>query len=90
VARAEQLLAETREALEYFDLAYKTGNIDFLFFLAQEVRVTETEIKLLDAERNFYVALAAMQAALGLDPLEQSLMLNENDVVLNPPIGQQP
>jgi hypothetical protein len=37
--------------------------------------VNDSEVKLLEAERDFYIALARMQAALGLDPLEQSTLL---------------
>jgi hypothetical protein len=44
-----------------------------LFLLAQEAKATEAEIKLLDAERDYYIALAKLQAVLGLDPLEQSM-----------------
>ncbi|MFM8397372.1 MAG: TolC family protein, partial [Pirellula sp.] len=73
VLRSEQLLRETRETLEYFRREFASGNQDFLFLLAQEAKATEAEIKLLDAEREYYIALAKLQAVLGLDPLEQSL-----------------
>jgi hypothetical protein len=39
---------------------------------------------LLDAEREYYFALAMLQAVLGLDPLEQSLGLDQSVA------GQQP
>jgi hypothetical protein len=55
-----------------------------LFLLAQEAKATEAEIKLLDAEQEYYFALAKLQAVLGLDPLEQSLGLDQSFA------GQQP
>jgi len=80
VRRSEQLLRETRETLEYFRREFASGNQDFLFLLAQEAKATEAEIKLLDAEREYYIALAKLQAVLGLDPLEQSLNLDQSIV----------
>lgn len=73
VERSSQLLDETRQTLEFFRRDFASGNRDFLFLLAQEAKATEAEIKLLDAERAYYIALAKLQAVLGLDPLEQSL-----------------
>ena len=35
----------------------------------------DSEVKLLEAERDFFTSLAAMQAALGLDPLQQAMGL---------------
>ncbi len=78
VARAQQLVQETTEVLNYFRKAFDAGNRDFLFLLQQEAKVTEAEIRLLDSERDFFSSLATMQAALGLDPLEQSLVLEES------------
>jgi outer membrane protein TolC len=73
VERSTQLLNETRQTLEFFRRDFASGNRDFLFLLAQEAKATEAEIKLLDAERDYYIALAKLQAVLGLDPLEQSM-----------------
>ncbi|MFN9511226.1 MAG: TolC family protein [Planctomycetota bacterium] len=84
VLRSEQLLRETRETLEYFRREFASGNQDFLFLLAQEAKATEAEIKLLDAEREYYLALAKLQAVLGLDPLEQSLNLDQAVVSQTP------
>ena len=78
VLRSQQLLRETRETLDYFRREFASGNQDFLFLLAQEAKATEAQIKLLDAEREYYISLARLQAVLGLDPLEQSLNLNQS------------
>jgi len=82
--RSDQLLRETRETLEYFRRDFAAGNRDFLFLLQQEAIVTESEIKLLDAERDYYIALATLQAALGLDPLEQSLNIEPPETSIPP------
>jgi outer membrane protein TolC len=82
--RSDQLLRETRETLEYFRRDFAAGNRDFLFLLQQEAIVTESEIKLLDAERDYYIALATLQAALGLDPLEQSLNIEPPEASIPP------
>jgi len=92
VVRSQQLLKETRETLEYFRREFASGNQDFLFLLAQEAKATEAEIKLLDTERDYYIALAKLQAVLGLDPLEQSLTLDQaSDGLASPaPSPEQP
>jgi outer membrane protein TolC len=78
VERSTQLLNETRQTLEFFRRDFASGNRDFLFLLAQEAKATEAEIKLLDAEREYYIALAKLQTVLGLDPLEQSLGIEQS------------
>jgi outer membrane protein TolC len=78
VLRSQQLLRETRETLDYFRREFASGNQDFLFLLAQEAKATEAQIKLLDAQREYYISLARLQAVLGLDPLEQSLNLDQS------------
>lgn len=90
VIRSEQLLRETRETLEYFRREFASGNQDFLFLLAQEAKATEAEIKLLDAEREYYIALANLQAVLGLDPLEQSLNLDQSIASMRSEAGPNP
>lgn len=76
VQQSQELVQQSIESLEILRKAYATGNLDFLLLLPQETKLTESEIKLLDAQRDFYIALASMQAALGLDPLEQATLLN--------------
>ena len=76
VIRSEQLLRETQQTLEYFRKDFAAGNRDFIFLLGQEAKATEAEIKLLDSERDYFIALSSLQVTLGLDPLEQSLNLD--------------
>jgi outer membrane protein TolC len=81
VDRSAQLVRETRESLEYFRRDFAAGNRDFLFLLQQEAKVTESEIKLLDAEREYFMSLAKLQTTLGLDPLEQALNIKQDEVL---------
>jgi outer membrane protein TolC len=75
VVVARDLVQRTQSALEGFQKGNDAGKFEFVFVLNQELKVNEAEVKLLEAEREFYVALAEMQAALGLDPLEQATNL---------------
>ena len=75
VVAARELLKLANETLDLFRLEFDANRRDVFFLLGQEVKVNESEVKLLEAERDFYIALASMQAALGLDPLEQSTLL---------------
>ena len=76
VVAARQLLRLSNEALDLFRLDFDENRRDIFFLLGQEVKVNDSEVMLLEAERDFFIALASMQAALGLDPLEQSTLLN--------------
>lgn len=75
VVAARELLRLNNETLSLFRLEFDNNRRDLFFLLGQEVKVNDSEVKLLEAERDFYIALARMQAALGLDPLEQSTLL---------------
>ncbi|MFN7845348.1 MAG: TolC family protein [Pirellula sp.] len=71
----ESLLAENRRLMELFEEAFQSGNFELLLLLEQEAKVTESEVKLYEAERMYFASLAAMQATLGLDPLDQAELL---------------
>lgn len=77
---AQEFLMETQKVLELFRLAVTQGDFDLQLFLQQEVKVTEAEVKLLEEVRTYYLAIAALQATLGLDPLDQSTILNTTSV----------
>ena len=76
VVAARELLRQTNITLDIFRRSLEAGRVDLFFLLNQEIKVNDSEVKLLEAERDFYIALAAMQAALGLDPLEQAMELS--------------
>ncbi len=75
VVAAKELLNQANITLDIFRKSVEAGRTDLFFLLNQEVKVNDSEIALLEAERDFFSALAAMQAALGLDPLEQAAAL---------------
>jgi outer membrane protein TolC len=75
VKATESLLAENRRLMELFEEAFQSGNFELLLLLEQEAKVTESEVKLYEAERMYFASLAAMQATLGLDPLDQAELL---------------
>ncbi len=72
VVAARELLRQSNITLDIFRRSLEAGRTDLFFLLTQEIKVNDSEVKLLEAERDFFTALAAMQAALGLDPLEQA------------------
>ena len=75
VVAARELLQQANITLSIFRRSLEAGRTDLFFLLTQEIKVNDSEVKLLEAERDFFTALAAMQAALGLDPLEQATRL---------------
>ena len=75
VIAARESLKQANIVLDIFRKSVDAGRTDLFFLLTQEIKVNDSEIKLLEAERDFFTALAAMQAALGLDPLEQAAAL---------------
>ena len=72
VVAAKELVKQANIALSIFRRSLEAGRTDLFFLLTQEIKVNDSEVKLLEAERDFFTALASMQAALGLDPLEQA------------------
>ncbi len=82
ITQAEAALRSAREVVERYYFAFKQGQVDLIYINLLESKVTEYEIKLVESREKWYVALAAMQAALGLDPLEQALNL----ISISPPI----
>ncbi len=72
----ESLLAENRRLMDLFQEAFQSGNFELLLLLEQEAKVTESEVKLYEAENAYFAALAALQATLGLDPLDQASLIN--------------
>ncbi len=82
ITQAELALRSSREVVERYNFAFEQGQVDLIYINLLESKATEYEIKLVESREKWYVALAAMQAALGLDPLEQALSL----ISISPPI----
>ncbi len=75
VRDSNSLLRASQRVLVLFEENTESGIVEFLLLLEQEAKVTESQLKLLEAERMFFASLAAMQATLGLDPLDQAELI---------------
>ncbi len=75
VRQGELALKAATDTLTRYRAGFREGKVDLIYINLLESKLNETEIKLLEARRNWFVALAEMQAALGLDPLDQAMMI---------------
>lgn len=75
VKASESLLQSSRNLLAYLEGALQVGVFQIILLLEQESKVADSELKLLEAERMYFISLAAMQATLGLDPLDQAELI---------------
>jgi outer membrane protein TolC len=75
IRQAETAFQASQEALKAYRFAFEKGQVDLVFLNLVEPKVTENEIKLIEQKQKWFYALAAKQAALGLDPLEQALKI---------------
>ena len=76
VQQSELSLRAALETLERYQFAYTKGKIDLIYLNLLETKANETEIKLVEAQRDWFAALSRMQIALGLDPLDQAVKLS--------------
>ncbi len=76
VEQSEISLRAAFESLDRYRFAFSRGKIDLIYLNLLESKANETEIKLVEAQQQWFVALAEMQVALGLDPLDQSMTVS--------------
>ncbi|MCC9643081.1 TolC family protein [Rhodopirellula sp. JC740] len=76
VEQTEASLRAAIDTLERYRFAFDRGKIDLIYLNLLETKANETEIKLIEAQQNWFAALAEMQVALGLDPLEQAMSVS--------------
>jgi outer membrane protein TolC len=76
VRQGEAALEAAIETLRRFRIGFDVGKVDLIYINFLESKLNETQIKLLEARRDWYIALADMQTALGLDPLDQAMLIN--------------
>ncbi len=72
VDQAEAALRASVDTLDRYRFAFEKGKADLIYLNLLETKLNETEIKLIEAQRNWFIALADLQAILGLDPLDQA------------------
>lgn len=90
VQQNEVSLRAAIDVLYRYRFAFDRGKIDLIYLNFLETKVNETEIKLVESQRNWFVALAEMQAALGLDPLEQAMNVSALPASERPGPGNLP
>jgi outer membrane protein TolC len=73
VEQMETALEAAFRALQSFRFGFQRGMVNLVQLNILETQTNEVEILLIDAQRDWFNALAQMQAALGLDPLEQAI-----------------
>jgi outer membrane protein TolC len=73
VEQVDEALRAAFESLQGFRFAYEKGFADLLDLNILETKTNEVEIDMIDAQRDWFLALAQTQAAAGLDPLEQAM-----------------
>jgi outer membrane protein TolC len=77
VVDQEQIaLTASLDTLNRYRFAFTRGKTDLIYINFLETKTNENEIKLIDAQRAWFSALADMQRSLGLDPLEQAVNIS--------------
>jgi len=77
VDQTEVSLLAALDTLRRYRFAFDRGKADLIYLNILESKANETELKLIQAQGDWFLTLGQMQAALGLDPLEQSLLVSE-------------
>ncbi|MCC6507971.1 MAG: TolC family protein [Pirellulaceae bacterium] len=76
VIQAEAALRSAITTLDRFNFAFTEGKTDLVYLNILESKANEYEIKLIESQNKWFIALAQMQAALGLDPIQQSIQVS--------------
>lgn len=64
------------DTVKRYRFAFQKGKIDLIYLNFLETKANETQIKLFKSQENWFGALADLQAAYGLDPLEQAVTVS--------------
>lgn len=75
--QAEVTLNAATRFLELAERGFQLGEFDLVDINILESKTYDARFALLDAYEDWFSALAQLQAALGLDPLDQSVLLTE-------------
>jgi outer membrane protein TolC len=76
VEQIDEALKAAFETLQAYRFAFQKGFKDLLYLNILETKANEVEIYMIDAQRDWFIALAQTQAAAGLDPLEQAMAIS--------------
>ncbi|QDV82689.1 Outer membrane efflux protein [Stieleria magnilauensis] len=90
VEQSELSLRAALDTLARYQKGFEKGYIDLIYLNLLETKANETEIKLVEAQRDWFTALGAMQIALGLDPLDQAVVVSSLPASERPGPGNLP
>ncbi|MGB7344214.1 MAG: TolC family protein [Pirellulaceae bacterium] len=90
VEQADLSLRAAFETLERYRFAFTKGKVDLLYLNLIETKAYETEIKLIEAQQQWFSALAELQATMGLDPLSQATTVDAMPASNHPGPGDMP
>lgn len=76
VDQSEASLRAALDTLERYRFAFEKGKIDLIYLNLLETKANESEIKLVEAQRDWFSALGDLQISLGLDPLDQAMLIS--------------
>ncbi len=79
IIQAEEALRLSIGVLSSYQEAYRLGigKTNLIDINILETKVNENEIKLVEAQQNWFIALADLQAILGLNPLDQAMNVSQ-------------
>ncbi len=90
IQQAEITLTTALDTLSRYRFGFERGKVDLIYINLLESKVNEAEIKLVNAQRDSLVALAELQAALGLDPMDQAMIISSLPISKRPGPGHLP
>jgi outer membrane protein TolC len=64
------------DTLSRYEKGFEKGYINLIELNLLETKANEIEIKLVESQRDWFTALGAMQITLGLDPLDQAVVVS--------------
>jgi outer membrane protein TolC len=76
VEQTEQALIAAFETLQGYRYGFNRGFSDLIQLNLLETQTNEIEILLVDAQSSWFIALSQLQAALGLEPLDQAAIIS--------------
>lgn len=83
LVNSQQIVNQSAIALEAafdtqrrYEKGFQKGYIDLIYLNILETKTNEVEIKLIEAQRDWFTALGEFQVALGLDPLDQAAIVS--------------
>lgn len=90
VEQSEVSLMSALDTLRRYQKGFEKGYIDLIYLNLLETKANQSKIKLVEAQRDWFATLGALQVALGLDPLDQASILSSLPASTMPGPGNLP